>query len=311
MNIKQLLYLPLWYFKTRFLKKQIPLQTVLFISNICNYDCKHCCIDKSKPTHMSFNEIKEHLLYSYNLGSRFVDFEGGEPTLWADGKKNINDLCNLAHEIGFFSTTVTTNASNDFSWLNADHIFVSLDGINTHDIIRKQGAFEKLKENIAKYPHHKKLSVNMVITSVNKDEVEAVLNFVQTNPFINGISFNFYNPINGDKTLCVENKEKIVKKILEYKKRKYKIINTAKGLEYIAKPNFERVCWITNFITELGKRYLGCPIQNNGICDNCGLGMAGEMRALHDFSLETIFAGLLLIVNYGVLCPFSRRSLRH
>ena len=168
MKLKQLFYLPLWYFKIRFLKKQIPLQTVLFISNICNYDCKHCCVDKSKPTLMSFEEIKEQLLYSYNLGSRFVDFEGGEPTLWKDGKKNINDLCSLAREIGFFSTTVTTNASNDFSWLNAEHVFVSLDGIDSHDIIRQTGALEKLKKNIANYPHPKQLSVNMVINSINK-----------------------------------------------------------------------------------------------------------------------------------------------
>ena len=174
MNLKQLLYLPLWYFKIRFLKKQIPLQTVLFISNICNYDCKHCCVDKSKPSQMGLNEIKEHLTYSYNLGSRFVDFEGGEPTLWNDGDKNINDLCNLAREIGFFSTTVTTNASNEFSYLNADHIFVSLDGLHTHDTIREQGAFEKIKTNIAKYPDAKKLSVNMVINSINKNEIPEV-----------------------------------------------------------------------------------------------------------------------------------------
>ena len=88
--------------------------------------------------------------------------------------------------------------------------------------------------------------------------------------------------------------QEIIEKILEFKKRGYKIINTKKGLEYLANPSFERVCWITNFITEKGTRHQGCPVQNYEICQHCGLGMSGEMRALFDFNMGTILAGLNL-----------------
>ena len=294
MKLSQLIYLPLWYFKIRVLKKQIPLQTVLFVSNVCNYACKHCCVDKSKPINKTYEQIKSELEYSFELGSRFVDFEGGEPTLWNDSGKNINDLCLLAKKIGFFTTTVTTNASNDFSWLKADHVFVSLDGINAHDVIRQENAFEKLKRNIENFPTPEKLSVNMVINSINKDEIEMVLDFAESNPYINGVSFNFYNSFNGDDSLCVEQKDVIIQKIVEYKKRGYKILNTIQGLKYLSNPRFERVCWMTNFITERGERYLGCQAIGSKLCENCGLGMAGEMRALYDFNLQTVFAGLKL-----------------
>ncbi len=305
MNLKQLLYFPLWYFKIRFLKKQIPLQTVIFITNECNYNCKHCCIDKTSACSMSYEEIKKHLEYSYNHGSRFVDFEGGEG---GRGKyrgkykgsgdyeyKTINDLCTIARSIGFYSATVTTNASYDFSYFNADHVFVSIDGIKTHDIIRGEGAFERLKENIAKFPYPKRVSANMVINQINRDEIEAVLEFVQKSPYINGISFNFYNPVNGETALCVNDRKAIIKTILNYKKRGYKILNSERGLKYLISPDFKKDCWITNFITLDGKCYSGCPDKT--YCNICGLGMSGEMRALYDFNLQTILAGLKLRNN--------------
>ncbi len=294
MGINKLLYLIFWYVKIKFFNKKIPLQTVIFISNICNYNCKHCCVDKTTPKKMTFGEVKEHLIYSYKLGSRFVDFEGGEPIQWRDGDKNINDLCNLAKEIGFFSTTVTTNASKDFSFVNADHIFISLDGLKSHNIIRGEGAFEKLSENIKKFPCPNKVSANMVINSINKDEVQNVLAFIEQSPYINGISFNFYNPVNNDNTLCVSNKEEIINTIIKYKNQGYKILNTKTGLNYLKNPTFPKVCFITNFITVDNKRFSGCPDTPNSDCKNCGLGMAGEMKALYNFSFETILAGIKL-----------------
>ena len=84
----KLFYLPLWFFRTRILGKQKPLQSVVFITNKCNLQCKHCCIyygygdtNKSKLMMDTFEDVKNKLEYCYNMGSRFVDFEGGEPLL--------------------------------------------------------------------------------------------------------------------------------------------------------------------------------------------------------------------------------------
>ena len=143
-------YLGSWYFQTKFLKRRKPLQTVLFITNQCNLSCSHCSVyDHEHPTVKSYDQIREELLYSYKLGSRFVDFEGGEPTLWRDGDKRLNDLIDLSHEIGFFTTTVTTNAQQPFAGLKANSIWVSMDGVGEyHDDVRGQGAFDKLVKNV-------------------------------------------------------------------------------------------------------------------------------------------------------------------
>ena len=294
MKLNQLLYLPWWYFKVKFFNKKNPLQTVIFVSNICNYNCKHCCVDKSVPHKMRYEDVKKHLEYSYKLGSRFVDFEGGEPTLWRDEDKTINDLCDLAKSIGFFSTTVTTNASQGLSWLNADHVFVSLDGIEAHDKIRGKGAFNCLEENISNYPQPKKLSVNMVINSINEDEVFSVLEYAEKSSYINGISFNFYNQVGDNVSLKTTLKSDIISKLIAYKQQGYNIINTIQGLKYLKAPDFKRACWITNFITVLGDRFVGCQMEGSDVCKDCGLGMSGEMSALYNLNIETVLAGLKL-----------------
>ena len=78
-KIKRLLYLGWWFFGARVLGRKRPLQTVLFISNRCNLRCRHCSVySRATPDEMTFEEIRRELEYSYRLGSRFVDLEGGE-----------------------------------------------------------------------------------------------------------------------------------------------------------------------------------------------------------------------------------------
>ena len=111
---KDAAYLPLWYFRSRILGQKWPLQTVLFVTDYCNLKCRHCMAEGHKGSRMKpYEEIRSELEYSYALGSRFVDFEGGEPTLWRDEQgRTLNDLYKLAKEIGFFSCTLTTNGQN-------------------------------------------------------------------------------------------------------------------------------------------------------------------------------------------------------
>ena len=103
MKLTQLIYLPFWYLKNVIFKKHGPLQTVLFITDYCNLRCKHCFeMGHACTMQKSYEKIKEELQDCYRMGSRIVDFEGGEPTLWREkdeqtGKvRDVNDLIDLA-----------------------------------------------------------------------------------------------------------------------------------------------------------------------------------------------------------------------
>jgi MoaA/NifB/PqqE/SkfB family radical SAM enzyme len=290
-------YLPWWFFKARFLGMKNPLQTVLFISDKCNLSCKHCTIYQLRnPRIKTYEKIKEELEYSYRQGARFVDFEGGEPTLWREGDKNLNSLIRLSKTIGFFSATITTNAQIPFSGSEADSIWVSLDGIGDfHDEIRGKGAFDRLVKNIAG-ANHPQLSVNMVINSLNYTSVEETIEFAQNNPHIQSISLNFHTPYEGTEYLFLdwEKRSEVIDLILRKKKAGYSIMNSVSGLKLMKHNRFKKQCWVSNFILPDGTRLTECQGKTAGICDQCGLSMAGEMNAVFNFKPDTILAGMKL-----------------
>ena len=298
--MKSLLYLPWWFFKARFLGAKNPLQTVIFINNNCNLACKHCTVYAIKnPILKPYAKIKEELEYAYQQGSRFVDFEGGEPTLWKEDDKDLNSLLRLAKEIGFYSTTITTNAQRPFSGLEADSIWVSLDGVGEyHNEIRGSGAFDRLEVNIAR-ANHPALSVNMVVNNLNYTAVEDTIEYAKQNPHIKSISINFHTPYPGTEYLFLdwEKRSEVIDLVIRKKKEGYPIMNSVSGLKLMRHNNFKKECWVTNFILPDGTRLTECAGKTAGVCDQCGLSMAGEMKSVFNLKPDTIFAGLRLRVG--------------
>lgn len=296
-KIGQFLYLPWWYFQSRILGKKKPLQSVIFISDKCNLSCKHCSVyNHTNPNVKTFEQIREDLQYCYNLGSRFVDFEGGELYIWKDGDKTIDDLIDLAKEIGFFSCTITTNAQLPFPGSHADSIWVSLDGVGEyHEKVRGKGTFARLERNIAGCGH-KALSVNMAINTLNSESVAQTIEYAKNNPAIKSISLNFHTPFEGTEYLALpmDERARIIDMIIEYKKKGYPIMNSIPGLKRMRDLDFKPECWVTNFVFSDGTKKEQCIGAEQGTCDKCGFSMAGEMHEVFRLNPRTIIAGLKL-----------------
>ena len=273
------------------------MQSVIFITNRCNLSCKHCCVyEHQQPTDKTTEQVREELEYSYRKGARFVDFEGGEPTLWRDGEKTVNDLILIAKQIGFFSCTVTTNAKIPFKDSLADSIWVSLDGLgDVHDNIRGKGAFAALEKNISECGHPE-LSVNMVINNLNYTNVVQTIEYVKNSPYIKSISLNFHTPYVGTEHLFLdwEKRANVIDDILKMKKLNYPIMNSLSGLKLMKHNNFKKQCWVCNFILPDGSRFDECPGIAANVCDKCGYGMASEMKSVFSFKPDTLLAGVKL-----------------
>lgn len=307
MKLTQLAYLPFWYLKNVIFKKHGPLQTVLFITDYCNLRCKHCFeMGHACTMQKSYEKIKEELQDSYCMGSRIVDFEGGEPTLWREKNEktgkvmNVNDLIDLAKEIGFFSCTVTTNAQTDFSWVKADLIWMSLDGYKEyHDAVRGEGAFEKLDKNARIYAEKNgagRLGANIAINKINRDSVADTLRYVKDSPFISSIAVNFHTPYPGTEEVMLSHEEKckVIDEVIALKKQHYPIQNSISGLKMMKVRGFKKNCWVSNFIITDGTRFRACPGETLGICDDCGFCMAGEMYCVMHLKPDTLLSGMKL-----------------
>ncbi len=300
MRLSQISYLGWWWFRAKFFGRKMPLQSVIFISDKCNLSCKHCSVYNHKaPVTKTYDQIRAELEYCYSLGSRFVDFEGGEPFLWNDGGRDVNDLCDLAHSLGFFSCTITTNAQKPFPSSHADSIWVSMDGVGEyHDRIRGEGTFSRLEKNVSECGH-KALSANMAINTLNVDGVVQAIEYVKSSPYFDKISLNFHTPFKGTEQLALsmQRRAELIDTIIEYKKKGYPIMNSVTGLKYMKTLSFKKVCWMTNFIFTDRTCCPQCAGSLTGACDRCGFCMAGEERAIMNLAPDTVLAGMNLRVK--------------
>ncbi|MDR2689844.1 MAG: radical SAM protein [Azoarcus sp.] len=297
--MKPFLYLPLWFLKTRLLGKKIPLQSVVFISDKCNLKCKHCSIyAKADAIVKSYDEVRQDLEYCYRQGARFVDFEGGEPTLWRDGEHDLNSLIKLAKKTGFFSATVTTNATKPFPGLLADSIWVSMDGVGpSHDAIRGEGTFQRVVSHIESCGHPR-VSVNMVVNALNHTAVDETIQFARDHPRIESIAINLHTPFPGTEALALDEATRfaVLEKVIAYKKQGYPIMNSVAGLKLMQRQHFKKYCWVANFVMVDGQKLAECNGKTAGLCERCGFCMAGEMASVMSLKLETLLAGLKLRV---------------
>ena len=299
--LRQYFYLAQWFVRARFFGRKAPLQTVLFITDKCNLRCKHCSVYGSAGYRQrTYDEIVADMQYAYAQGSRFIDLEGGEPTLWKEGDRTINDLIDKARALGFFSITVTTNAQQDFSWIHPHSIWVSMDGVGKfHDSIRGEGTFARLEENIRR-SGQKHICVNMVVNSLNYESLDAAMEYVRQNPAIEQISVNFHTPYPGTEYLMLplENKVELIDKVLAYKRKGYPIMNSYSGLRKMKKNALGQIslgkeCFVTNFIYPDGSRGL-CVGYGTEQCRQCGFCMAGEMASVFHFCPDTLLSGFKL-----------------
>ena len=315
-KLGQTAYLAQWYLRA-LLGRRTPLQSVIFILDRCNLRCKHCSVyELEHPRSKSLAEIREELEDCYRAGSRFVDFEGGELYLWRDRRISedgqtpereytINDVLDAAHEIGFYSATITTNAQIPFNGSHADQVFVSMDGVGKyHDDIRGEGTFARLEKHIHDFHREKPVCVNMVINNRNYSSLEETLEYVRRNPDIDQIALNFHTPFKETEELYLDNeiRNRLIDMLIEYKRRGYPIMNTIGGLRAMKVHGdhvicTDRYCWITNFIFSDGSRSPKCMGFTHGVCDRCGFSMGGEMYSLFHLNPETILAGMKLRIK--------------
>jgi len=284
-SIGQLGYYARWFFKSKVGIKR-PLVNTMIINFNCNLRCKHCSISGNadklpNPFQIDFENAQREMKEQFKKGARILFFEGGEPTLWKDGEKNLRNLIQAGKEIGYFVVGYTTNGMYPIIE-DSDVISVSLDGPKeTHDLIRGEGTYEKLMDNLAKTTHPN-IFANMTIMKPNLGVVRETVELVAKNERIRGIMLNFITPPPYDIALTLDEKKEVIELALRLKKEGHPILNTTKALKDMLIEDFGGLCqdWVSAFVLPDCSHYAGCPMKGTESCKKCGFDAVREYRLI-------------------------------
>lgn len=281
----QMSYYAGWFLKSKVGSKK-PLVNTMIITFQCNLKCKHCSISGNadkipSPIQISWEDALREMRDFYEEGARVLFFEGGEPTLWKEGDKDLGDLIKAGRNIGYFVIGYTTNGTTHF-FEESDVISISLDGPRqVHDMIRGEGVYDKLMANLER-TDHPNIFANMTIMQQNKDVVRATADIVKGNTHIRGLMLNFITPPPQDIVLSLKEKTKVVDEALKLKKEGYPLLNTVRSLNDLLQEDFGEECphWVSAFVLPDCSHYYGCPMQNTPSCKQCGFDAVREYRLI-------------------------------
>lgn len=194
------------------LRRPFPLWAYILLTRRCNLPCSYCYVTKAKfkqfglkgaSEEMTLTQLKQAIDKLFELGTRWVSFFGGEPTI----RRNelIGSIEYASIEKGMF-TQLPTNGLflkdesyvDDLGSAGIDLVDVSLDSLARFDASRKdfyhrQGVFETLFEGRKKYGYA--IKTNFVLTKVNIDQLVPVMNFAHLNHIMLSIRLVFKPPV--------------------------------------------------------------------------------------------------------------------
>jgi len=244
--VNKLLYYLVWAFRCRLLGERIPLTSSLIITDECNLNCQHCTVAHLGYRHLSYDSVCREIHRLYDLGSRVIVLSGGEPFVWRDHAKHLDDVIEYARELGFFRILVCTNGTAKLK-SSADYLWVSVDGIaDDHDAIRGEGAHASVVRNIAG-SKHPRIYVNFVISTENMERFEAAAEEILAIRNVHGILFHLFTPyIDADRSLLLNDEQrcKVLTRLSRLKRHHpLGVVNTFAGLRALRGNHWPRPLW--------------------------------------------------------------------
>jgi len=259
------------------LRRQVPLVLGLVITDRCNLACRHCRVANVARRDMPFALVEQKLDAFHARGVRELAIEGGEPFLWRNGERRLEDVVTLARRIGYRHVHVYTNGMFPIV-SSADTVWVSVDGLRESFARIRGDHFERVIAHI-RAARARKLAIVFVVNTVNRQDVRPFLRFARDLPVM-GVIFYLHTPYYGRDELFLDAPARaaVIDELLACRRDGLPVLNSASGLELLRsggwpKPN--RTWWIA----DEGGDYPCCRAANPEVCADCGYAACTELIA--------------------------------
>jgi MoaA/NifB/PqqE/SkfB family radical SAM enzyme len=271
-----------------------PMLAGYKITHKCNLKCRHCPYWSRTGPELDFAGVSQTLTRLSKIGVRILILEGGEPLLWRDRGKSLRDVVHAARNL-FSSVCLTTNGTLPWREIDADRVWVSLDGPkDIHDAIRGQGIFDKVLDNLDREGRGNAF----VSTTINTFNVETIPNLiVMLKDRVAGVTIQFHYPYTGlPDPLFIRPRDRafVLDKLIGLKHKGYPVANSFNSLEELKQTRWTCEDGLLANAEPDGTISHGCYLKNRGPanCSLCGFSAHNEMSLAFKGQWQSIATGM-------------------
>ena len=268
-------------FEARLMKKRMPLNVSLLVTNRCNLKCFYCFagVYKRKMADLPLEKIFAVIDELVSFGTRYIILEGGEPLLRddigdiIDHIRSKNVVCELVTNGCFIKDKI-----KDIRKL--DSLCISIDGDReSHDRMRGKGSHAKAMEGLNMADVNKiPIRLHATLTKYNYDSLDYLVNLTGKSQAILTISQASVHTSHEALRFSKEEIRNFWIRVLEYKRLGYPIGNSHESLDYVINWPFsydhilrkkERMTDFKPIPCSLG--HLSCKVDVNGTVYPCSV----------------------------------------
>lgn len=268
-------YVP-YTWRSGVLRRPEPLFYGIAVTDRCNLTCRGCRVANTGRPDMTWERLVAVMRDAWQRGFRELYFSGGEPMLWRDGERTLEDAVVEARRIGFFHVHVYTNGTLGLE-SSADLMWVGMDGLPGTFEKRRGPHFEQVEQAIRE-GGHRGAAVIYVIDRNTAGGVEAFLQWVRGSrlPVI-GVMFYFHTPYYGRDELFLTASERapIIDRLLACLRAGLPVLNSRAGLRALQSGDWPRRTPAARVADVDGESV--CCRAPDGVCEDCGYAACAEI----------------------------------
>lgn len=272
MNLIEKIHISQKVLQAIYLKKRMPLLVEWNITYRCNLSCEYCGVNRIQMKELETKQIFQMIDELATLGTRFINFSGGEPLL-RDDLSQIIDYCCLKKIIVSIKSNGTLVKKQFHKIKKAAEIQFSLDGPKEiNDSLRGQAVHDKVMEAISVCKSEgMKVTLSTVISKNNLDHIFYLLDVAEKQkigvcfqPIDQSLSTDCDKDINSLFSPDVKEYKRVISNLIRKKNEGFAFINNSiEGLRHLYH-------WPDNHKISCLARLLLCNIRPDGkifICD--------------------------------------------
>jgi len=297
MSISMLAYLARHWTAYRLTGQRRPLLAGLKLTHRCNLRCRTCPFWRRPRPDMSYEAAIDALNCLWQAGCRLLIIEGGEPFLWRDGSRGLEDIVHAARECGFVRVGVTTNGTLPIE-TSADMAWVSLDGMQAAHQANRGLCWDRIMANLAA-SSHPRLYAQVTVNRTNWTDLPELVSFLVGR--VQGVTVQFFYPYPESEDLWLPWAERrlLLEQLRTLKHEGYPLLDSDRALRDLGDNRWRCHDWlIANAEPDpdnpaRAQVRFGCYLKGRAEadCRRCGFTAHAELSLAYDLHPQALLTG--------------------